>query len=74
MPQSEEAPLDKHEIVRLLADLNCDQARSRLHAIELEIVENLRERPLRTWCVGCFRLLRGIHRKAMSAEYGTSNV
>jgi hypothetical protein len=43
---------------------------ARLHAIERDILEALRLRPRRTWCVGCARLLEGIVLKAQGDKAG----
>jgi hypothetical protein len=37
---------------------------ARLHEIERDIVESLAERPWRTWCHGCSRLMRRLYAKA----------
>ena len=61
--------LDPVELDRLFADIF--EGKDRLHMIEIDIAEGLRERPLRTWCVGCHKLLRTIHAKATGRDWRT---
>lgn len=69
-PASDLSTLDEallRDIDQLIADIQAivqSGAPSRLHPIEVEIVEALRLRPRRMWCRMQVVLLRGIHAKA----------
>jgi len=51
---------------RVFAEI--EAGRARLHSIEWALYQSLRDRPLDSWCTGCFRVIDALHRKATTEE------
>lgn len=54
---------------KLLAELDTPENRARLHEIEVNILDALKERPDRHFCKGCVRMLRMLHAKATGKDW-----
>lgn len=78
---------DPQDELRLLSELEFDQehsprrdrifaeieaGRDKLHPIEWDLFLSLKRKPVAEWCIGCFRMIDALHRKACSDKPSSS--